>query len=69
MYLTLYRLALPGGRRLAVVLYPAKPEPKETVPSVKRAAYPAFDRTLAQFGSSTGLPPDAGLPKALKYKR
>lgn len=68
MYRTLYRLALPGGRRLALVLYPVEPAPERTEKPLKAVPPPAFDRSLAQFGSSTVLAPDAGLPKALKRK-
>ena len=68
MYRTLYRLALPGGRRLALVLYPVDPEPEHIAKPLKAIPAPEFDRTLAQFGSSTMLAPDTGLPKALKRK-
>jgi len=62
----LYRLALPGGRRLVVVCYPPKPELK-TVPKPRVSPPgPEFDRSLAQIGLATLIPPDTGLPKALK---
>ncbi len=64
----LYRLALPGGRRLVLVYYPPKPTTKSDFVRVKQKPDPVFDRGLAQFGSGVVLPVDAGLPKALKNK-
>lgn len=64
----LYRLALPGGRRLLVVYYPPKPESKRPAKPIVAPARPEFDRTFAQIGLATLIAPEAGLPKALKRK-
>ena len=64
----LYRLALPGGRRLLVVYYPPKPVDNTVPKPVVSRPNDTFDRTHLQVGLATMISPEAGLPKALKRK-
>lgn len=46
----LYRLALPGGRRVVVVYYPPKPPEEQNLRTVPEVEPPKYDRIFAQGG-------------------
>lgn len=66
----LYRLALPGGRKVMLVYYPAHPPQIENPTPLPPDPEPHFDAAMGRLGYYGGIKPDTGLfPIAKHIKR